>query len=84
MNGFFCLCRIFSAEEIKEIRGIRLSDIIINSTTIEGNEIQRDVFRWLAGDPCEQPMQLNATVLEPCRYLQGFDYFEVIGNGNGN
>lgn len=75
-----CPCkisRIFSQKEIEEIRAITLADVIIKSTTISPDEIQRNVFFWKDGDPCPQPMQLNSTVLDPCKYLTGFDYFEV-------
>lgn len=50
-------------------------DIIVNSTDIDPDEIQKDVFHWSEGDPCPQPEQLNATLLEPCNYLEGYDYF---------
>ncbi|XP_059617846.1 dual oxidase [Phlebotomus argentipes] len=66
---------IFTAEEIAELRKITLWDIIVNATDIKPDEIQRNVFKWVTGDPCPQPMQLNASELEPCSYLQGFDYF---------
>ena len=66
---------VFSAEEIKELRGITLWDVIVNSTDIGLNEIQKNVFRFVDGDPCPQELQLNATELEPCSYLEGYDYF---------
>lgn len=47
----------------------------MNSTDVHPDEIQKNVFQWIEGDPCRQPAQLNATELEPCSYLQGFDYF---------
>lgn len=28
------------------------------------------------GDPCPQAEQLNATMMEPCIHLKGFDYFQ--------
>lgn len=28
------------------------------------------------GDPCPQPEQLTTSLLEPCEYLKGYDYFE--------
>lgn len=55
-------------------------DIIVNSTDTKPDYLQRDVFFWVHGDPCPQPMQLNASQLEPCMYLSGYDYFEVINN----
>lgn len=71
-------CRIFSKDEISEIKKITLWDVIINSTSIEPNAIQRNVFFWVKGDPCPQPMQLNISLMEPCKILSGYDYFEVI------
>ncbi|XP_026480513.1 LOW QUALITY PROTEIN: dual oxidase-like [Ctenocephalides felis] len=67
---------IFTKEEIEDIKKITLWDIIVNSTSIEPHEIQKDVFRFAEGDPCPQPAQLNASLLEPCKYLRGYDYFE--------
>lgn len=75
-SGYSCLWhRIFTKEEIEELRKISLWDIIINSTDINVGDIQKNVFAWFDGDPCQQPLQLNATELEPCSYLQGCDYF---------
>lgn len=68
---------MFTTEEIADLKKIKLHDIIVNSTTMAADEIQDDVFFWRNGNPCPQPMQLNASVLEPCSYLRGFDYFEV-------
>lgn len=69
--------RIFTDAEIEEIRQVRLYDVIINSTDVKPGEIQKHVFFWVKGDPCPQPVQLNTSLLEPCRHLQGYDYFEV-------
>lgn len=66
---------IFTREEIAELRKVTLWDIIINSTDILEADLQKNVFNWHDGDPCPQPLQLNATELEPCSYLQGYDYF---------
>lgn len=70
-------CRLFTDDEIAEIKKITLWDIIVNSTDVEAEDIQKNVFFWVDGDPCPQPQQLNATILEPCRHLGGYDYFEV-------
>ncbi|XP_013145053.1 PREDICTED: dual oxidase [Papilio polytes] len=67
---------IFTPDEIEELRRITLWDIIVNSTAVGPNDIQRDVFHWSKGDPCPQPYQLNASKLPPCKYLKGYDYFE--------
>lgn len=50
--------------------------MIVNATDVQPNDIQKNIFFWLDGDPCPQPYQLNTSLLEPCRYLQGYDYFE--------
>ncbi|KAH9629502.1 hypothetical protein HF086_015832 [Spodoptera exigua] len=68
---------IFTKEEIAELRQITMWDIIVNSTSLGPRDLQRDVFHWRAGDPCPQPYQLNASKLPPCKYLRGYDYFEV-------
>lgn len=52
-------------------------DIIVNSTDVAPNSLQRNVFIWREGDPCQQPAQLNASNLEPCTFLKDFDYFAV-------
>lgn len=67
--------RIFTKEEIAEIRKITMWDIIVNGSSIDGSEVQRKVFVWNDGDPCPQPSQLNASDLEPCNNLGGYDYF---------
>ncbi|GFG29965.1 hypothetical protein Cfor_11750 [Coptotermes formosanus] len=67
---------IFTDAEIDEIRQVRLYDVIVNSTDVKPDELQKHVFFWVKGDPCPQPVQLNTSLLEPCRYLQGYDYFE--------
>lgn len=67
--------RIFTKEEIAELRKVTLWDIIVNSTSIHPGEIQKDVFMFHENDPCPQPFQLNASALEPCNNLGNYDYF---------
>ncbi|KAI4469865.1 nadph oxidase [Holotrichia oblita] len=67
---------IFTEEEIEEIRKIKLYHIIVNSTDIREEYLQKNVFFWMDGDVCPQPEQLNASSLHPCNYLKGYDYFE--------
>ncbi|XP_022920959.2 dual oxidase [Onthophagus taurus] len=67
---------LFTDEEIDQIRKTTLYDVIVKSTTINPEELQKDVFFWKDGDVCPQPEQLNATTLKPCNYLKGYDYFE--------
>lgn len=66
---------IFTKEEIEKFRKIRLYDVIVNSTNIDPSQIQKNVFQFFEGDPCPQPEQLNATLLDPCSHLEGYDYF---------
>lgn len=61
-----------------EIKALKLSDVIKQVTSIADEDLQPDVFEWKVGDPCEQPLQLNASYLEHCPYLKGYDYFQVI------
>ncbi|XP_066998293.1 dual oxidase [Anabrus simplex] len=67
---------IFSEKEIEDLRRVTLWDVIVNSSDIPPEAIQKKVFFWKNGDPCPQPFQLNTSLLEPCKYLQGYDYFE--------
>ena len=67
---------MFSKEEIKALKNLKLSDIIIAVTNINRGDIQENVFFHHEGDPCPQPQQLNATEMEPCMFLKGYDYFQ--------
>jgi len=73
---------MFTDEELEWVRSVTLWDVIVNSTDIEPDMIQREVFFWNEGDPCPQPGQIEPSTLEPCSYLKGFDYFEVMSNVN--
>lgn len=55
-------------------------DVIISSTSIQAEDIQKNVFYFINGDPCPQKEQLSPDMLEHCKYLRGYDYFEVSGN----
>ena len=67
---------LFSEDEIKALKNLKLSDIIIAVTNINRGDIQENVFFHHEGDPCPQPQQLNATNMEPCMFLKGYDYFQ--------
>lgn len=67
---------VFTKVEIEEIRRVKFWDIITNTTTIEADAIQRNVFVWNNGDPCPQPEQLRGETLDPCDPLKRHDYFE--------
>ncbi|XP_043219093.1 dual oxidase-like [Amphibalanus amphitrite] len=67
---------VFSKDEVETIRKVRLYDIILATTNISRLDIQEKVFFHTADDPCPQPLQLNASLMEPCRFLSGHDYFQ--------
>ena len=67
---------IFTPAEIEEIRSITLWDVIVNASSVLPDDLQRNVFFHLEGDPCRQPKQLNATELPRCEYLKGYDSFQ--------
>lgn len=67
---------IFSESEIEEIKRITLYDIIVNSTLIPDNSIQRNVFQFKPNDPCPQPGQLSSSQLQPCYIVRGHSYFK--------
>ena len=66
---------LFIKEEIEEIRKIRLWDIIVNTTSVPPDAIQKDVFLFQKDDPCPQPRQMTSKVLENCLVLAGWNYF---------
>ena len=68
---------VFSKDEVETIRKVRLYDIILATTNISRFDIQEKVFFHTADDPCPQPLQLNASLMESCRFLSGHDYFQV-------
>lgn len=68
---------MFTADELEWVRSVTLWDVIVNSTDVKPDSLQREVFFWNDGDPCPQPGQIEPSTLEPCSYLKGFDYFEV-------
>ena len=74
---FFFLFSFLSEAEIEYFRSIKLSDVIRATTTLSEDDIQANVFFHLKDDPCPQPLQLNATELQPCPFLKGYDYFQV-------
>ena len=52
-----------------------LRDIISQTTSINSNELQENVFFHRQGDPCPQPFQINSTGLEKCVPFMRFDHF---------
>ena len=62
--------------EIEEFLSIKLSDVIVQTTSLNDDDIQRSVFNWNDGDPCPQPAQLNSSSMDECVHLTGYDYFQ--------
>ncbi|OCT89499.1 dual oxidase 2 [Xenopus laevis] len=73
---------LFTEEDIKNIRNIKLQDVLL-AVTNAGNSVQQNAFIWKEGDPCQQPNQLNSSVLELCVALTVTDYFEGCAAGFG-
>lgn len=69
-------CSIFLEEEIEQLREIKLWDVIVNASSVEPGEIQKNVFFWLDSDPCPQPKQLDSKEMPKCAYLRGYDSFQ--------
>ncbi|XP_043467959.1 dual oxidase isoform X1 [Leptopilina heterotoma] len=67
---------IFTKSEIEDIRRVSLWDVITNTTSIIPDAIQRNVFIWTQRDPCPQPFQLKASMLDACVPFKRYDYFE--------
>lgn len=67
--------RIFTPKEIAEIWNITLKTIIVETTEINSQLLQDNVFVHNPGDPCPQPYQVNITNLEPCTPFTRFNHF---------
>ncbi|XP_034946208.1 dual oxidase isoform X2 [Chelonus insularis] len=67
---------VFTKSEIDEIKRVTFWDVITNTTQINPESIQRNVFVWTESDPCPQPEQLKGSMLDSCVPLQRYDYFE--------
>ncbi|KAL3836846.1 hypothetical protein ACJMK2_022259 [Sinanodonta woodiana] len=65
---------LFTDADIKAIKEIQLYDIIVNSTNVDFDQIQPDVFKttdW----PCKRAVYLNASDLSICTKHKSYDYF---------
>ncbi|XP_070828301.1 dual oxidase 1 [Chaetodon trifascialis] len=74
---------LFTDEEIQMIRNVTFHDVLVAVTSAETSDIQNNVFVWRDGDPCAQPMQLNASMLHPCTNATKLDYFDGSKAGFG-
>ncbi|TKR77884.1 hypothetical protein L596_018782 [Steinernema carpocapsae] len=69
------LNNVFSDDDITKIHAITLHDIIRETTRIQEDQLQKNVFFWHEGDPCGQPFQVNTSGLEDCVPFMRFDHF---------
>ncbi|XP_032379057.1 dual oxidase 1 [Etheostoma spectabile] len=74
---------LFTHEEIQKIRNVTFHDVLIAVTNAEATDIQNNVFFWKHGDPCPQPTQLNASMLQPCTNATKLNYFDGSKAGFG-
>lgn len=74
---------LFTDEEIQRIRNMTYYDILMAVTSAEAADIQNNVFFWMDGDPCPQPVQLNASMLHPCTNATKLNYFDGSKAGFG-
>ncbi|CAG2200081.1 DUOX [Mytilus edulis] len=65
---------LFTEEQVEQIKNITLYDIIVNSTKLDTDHIQRDVFTVSQEMPCK-PLRISTSELEPCGSHHGYDYF---------
>ncbi|XP_030832129.1 dual oxidase 1 isoform X2 [Strongylocentrotus purpuratus] len=73
----------FTNDQIDFIKKVKLWDIIVACTNINGSSLQKDPFHYTPDDPCydQHPFEgENRTIsendMENCTKLQTFDYFE--------
>ncbi|XP_069121720.1 dual oxidase-like [Argopecten irradians] len=65
--------RLFTPEEIAEIKQISLHDVIVKSLGINENYLQKDVFDVTAG-PCDA-VYVDISMVDNCTGHKGYDYF---------
>ncbi|XP_017569119.2 dual oxidase 2 [Pygocentrus nattereri] len=68
---------LFTEEEIQSIRNTTYYDILLAITSAESEDIQKNVFFWLNGDPCPQPQPVTASDLQPCTKATSMSYFDT-------
>ncbi|XP_028263680.1 dual oxidase 2 isoform X2 [Parambassis ranga] len=74
---------LFTDEEIQAIHNTTYRDVLIAVTSAEDTDLQNNVFFWQDGDPCPQPTQLNASMLQPCTNATKLNYFDGSEAGFG-
>ncbi|KAI4872124.1 hypothetical protein NFI96_031066 [Prochilodus magdalenae] len=68
---------LFTEDEIQSIRNTTYYDVLLAVTSAESEDIQKDVFFWLNGDPCPQPQPVKASDLQPCTKAISMSYFDT-------
>uniref|UniRef100_A0A8C1U4J1 NAD(P)H oxidase (H2O2-forming) n=1 Tax=Cyprinus carpio TaxID=7962 RepID=A0A8C1U4J1_CYPCA len=67
---------LFTEEEIQAIRNTTFHDVLLDVTSAEEGDIQKNVFFWVNGDPCPQPQPIRASDLHPCTNASSMSYFD--------
>uniref|UniRef100_A0A672S969 NAD(P)H oxidase (H2O2-forming) n=1 Tax=Sinocyclocheilus grahami TaxID=75366 RepID=A0A672S969_SINGR len=67
---------LFTEEEIQAIRNTTFHDVLLDVTSAEEGDIQRNVFFWVNGDPCPQPQPITSSDLHPCKKVSSMSYFD--------
>uniref|UniRef100_A0A671NVC6 NAD(P)H oxidase (H2O2-forming) n=1 Tax=Sinocyclocheilus anshuiensis TaxID=1608454 RepID=A0A671NVC6_9TELE len=67
---------LFTEEEIQAIRNTTFHDVLLDVTSAEEGDIQRNVFFWVNGDPCPQPQPITSSDLHPCTKASSMSYFD--------
>ncbi|XP_013378732.1 dual oxidase 2-like isoform X2 [Lingula anatina] len=70
---------LFTKEEVEDIWNTGIYDVVIRTTGLPHNAIQKDPFRFNPNDHrCKQPAQINGSVesiVEECTPMETYDYF---------
>uniref|UniRef100_A0A671N5H5 NAD(P)H oxidase (H2O2-forming) n=1 Tax=Sinocyclocheilus anshuiensis TaxID=1608454 RepID=A0A671N5H5_9TELE len=67
---------LFTEEEIQAIRNTTFHNVLLDVTSAEEGDIQKNVFFWVNGDPCPQPQPIRASDLHPCTKASSTSYFD--------
>ncbi|XP_066525511.1 dual oxidase 1 [Hoplias malabaricus] len=67
---------LFTEEEIQSIKNTTYYDVLLAVISAESEDIQKNVFFWLNGDPCPQPKPVTASDLQPCTKATSIRYFD--------
>lgn len=67
---------LFTEEEIQAILNTTFHDVLLDVTSAEEGDIQKNVFFWVNGDPCPQPQPITSSDLHPCTKASSMSYFD--------